>query len=643
MHFKHPELLYALFLLIIPLLVHLFQLRKFRKEKFTNVKFLRKASLQTRKSSQLKKWLILCTRLLLLAAVIFAFAQPFFPSESNRAAAERETVIYLDNSYSMQARGSNGILLRRGVQELLENLSGEATFSFFTNDAEYKNVTAENLRNDLQQLTYSPNQLSLEAVQLKAGNYFSDNPGTSKNLIVISDFQQKEDSETLTSGKEMYTRFVQLEPENITNISVDTAFVTERTLNETTLTVRLKATGNPGTEVPVSLYNHEKLLAKKTVSLQEDLSAETTFKLSSGSFPQGRISIDDSGLTFDNQLFFSINKNDPIKVVVINNSDDSFLQRIFKEPDFSLKSYPGNRMDFNALTAANLIILNEPEEISSPLAGTLRSLLQEDVYLAIIPAMEADLFTYNAFFRENGLPAFEQTSNQEKLITTISYAHPLYESVFDEEVHNFQYPKVQSSYSLSENVVPVLSYENGQAFLYQKGNSFVFTGALNTENSNFQMSPLIVPTFFNIGNLALEASQIYYISANSAKVDLNSSLERDEILKVSSSNFSFIPRQQNFQSKVELYFDEAPVEAGHFSVAKDTSELRVLSFNIDRSESNLSYREITPAEGITVSNSVSEVFREIESENDIDALWKWFIIFGLFLLVSEMLILKFYK
>jgi hypothetical protein len=579
----------------------------------------------------------------LLAAIIVAFAQPFFPSNSNRAAAERETVIYLDNSYSMQARGSNGILLRRGVQELLENLPEEATFSLFTNDAEYKNVTAENIRKDLQQLTYSPNQLTWEAILLKAKNFFSNNPGTSRNLIAISDFQQKGGPEALASGKELYARVVQLEPENITNISIDTAYVTAKTLDETSLLVRLKATGNPSVEIPVSLYHNEKLLAKKMLSLHEDLSAETTFKLSSGNIPRGKISIDDSGLTFDNQLFFSINKNDPIKVVVINNSDDSFLQRIFKEPDFHLESYPENRVDFNALTAANLIILNEPEEISSPLAGTLRSLLQEDIYLAVIPSMEADLSTYNAFFRENGLPAFEQKSNQEKLITTISYAHPLYESVFDEEVHNFQYPKVQSSYRLNGNVVPVLSYENGEAFLFQKDNNFIFTGALNTENSNFQMAPLIVPTLFNIGNLALESSQLYYIPGTSAKVDMSISLERDEILKVTSPNYSFIPRQQNFQSKVELYFDEASVEAGHYSVVKDTSEISVLSFNIDRKESNLNYNEINPSEGITVNNSVSEVFREIESENDIDALWKWFVIFGLLLLLTEMLILKYFK
>lgn len=46
MQFKHPELLYALFALLIPILIHLFQLRKFKKQAFTNVAFLKKVTSQ---------------------------------------------------------------------------------------------------------------------------------------------------------------------------------------------------------------------------------------------------------------------------------------------------------------------------------------------------------------------------------------------------------------------------------------------------------------------------------------------------------------------------------------------------------------------------------------------------------------------
>ncbi|GAL72855.1 BatA domain-containing protein [Jejuia pallidilutea] len=127
MQFKYPELLYALFLLVIPLIVHLFQLRKFEKVPFTNVAFLKSVAIKTRKSSQLKKWLTLITRLLLFAAIIFAFSQPYF-SKNNTLNKTTETVIYLDNSFSMQAKGDSGILLKRAVQDIITNIPENEKF-----------------------------------------------------------------------------------------------------------------------------------------------------------------------------------------------------------------------------------------------------------------------------------------------------------------------------------------------------------------------------------------------------------------------------------------------------------------------------------------------------------------------------------
>ena len=643
MHFQHPELLYALFLLLIPLLVHLFRLRKFRKEKFTNVKFLRKVSEQKRQSSRIKKWLILCTRLLLLAAVILAFAQPYFPSETGRSGAAQETVIYLDNSYSMQAKGSSGILLKRAVQELLENLPPESPFSIFTNDVEFRNVTAETVTKDLQQITYSPNQLDWQAVLLKAQNIFQGNENTLKNFIAISDFQKLSESEGFLFPEEFKTRMARLQPEKTTNISIDTAYVSAKTLDETTLLTEISALGAPSLEFPVSLYNGEQLIAKKTAVLRENLRSQVEFNLPAGEFSRGRIEINDVGLPFDNRLFFSINKSEPIKVVVINNSDASFLKRIYKAPDFDVSSFPENQVNYNALADANLIVLNELKQISSPLAGTLRSLLQEDAYLIVIPSSEAEIESYNAFFRENGLPEFRERIDEEKLISNISYNHPLYETVFNEEVHNFEYPKVQRYYRINGRENPVLSYENGEPFLFQEGNSYVFTAPLNTEDSNFQMAPLIVPTLYNVGNMALNTSTLYHILGNQVTVDVPVSVGRDEILSVVSPGYQFIPRQQNFQNKVELHFGEAPEKAGTYTISKDDQALGTISFNIDRSENNLDYTNLEPSQNSTVHNSVSEVFRKMEAENEVNALWKWFVIFGFLMLLTEMLILKYYK
>ena len=42
MQFEKPEILYALLFLTIPILVHLFELRRFKIQAFTNTAFLKK-------------------------------------------------------------------------------------------------------------------------------------------------------------------------------------------------------------------------------------------------------------------------------------------------------------------------------------------------------------------------------------------------------------------------------------------------------------------------------------------------------------------------------------------------------------------------------------------------------------------------
>src|SRR5690606_26142194 len=132
MQFKYPELLWALLLLLIPVLIHLFQLRRFRKTPFTNVKFLKKVVSESRKSRSIKKWLLLCSRLLLLAALVLAFAQPFLANDL--ALKPKETVVYLDDSFSMQAKDNNETLLGHAVQELIKVFPKDRPLSLFTNE-----------------------------------------------------------------------------------------------------------------------------------------------------------------------------------------------------------------------------------------------------------------------------------------------------------------------------------------------------------------------------------------------------------------------------------------------------------------------------------------------------------------------------
>src|SRR6478609_5010131 len=226
MQFKHPEILYFLFFLIVPILVHLFQLRRFKKEYFTNVSFLKALSIQTRKSSKIKKWLLLATRMLLLSCLIIAFAQPFFKAKDSNNASN-EMYIILDNSYSMQAKGQKGELLKRAVQDLLEHTPEAQNFSLITNSDTYWNTDIKVIQKDLQDLKYSATAFQLDNLIAKVNARKS---AFNKDIIVITDAVGLETNQTKNFRKEDNVYFIIPEAEQKNNIAIDSVYI-EQTLD----------------------------------------------------------------------------------------------------------------------------------------------------------------------------------------------------------------------------------------------------------------------------------------------------------------------------------------------------------------------------------------------------------------------------
>jgi hypothetical protein len=641
MQFKHPELLYALLLLLIPIIVHLFQLRKFQKVAFTNVAFLKEATIQTRKSSRIKKWLILCTRLLLLAALVFAFAQPF-TSKSNTFKIEKETVIYLDNSFSMETKGSQGSLLKRAIQDIITNVPNEENIGIITNDAVFKNTSINAIKNDLLTLDYSANHLSSEAALLKAKTFFSNKKGVLKHVVFISDFQEDDTAFNPLQDSLTTVHLVKLEPVNKNNIGVDSVYISETSATSIELIVSLKNSGNSVENLPISLYNKDQLIAKTAVDL--DKTVETTFSMPLNQDIQGKITIDDAHLQFDNTLYFNINNTVKINVLAINNTDDSFLKRIYTPEEFNYTSTPLKQLNYNIIGDQRLIVLNELDNIPVSLASALKQFTSQGGSIVIIPSEASNLSSYNSFLANSGIQ-FTELIASEKRITTINYSHALYNNgVFEKQVKNFQYPKVKSFYGLASNSgSSALQFEDGKTFLRQQSNTYVFTSALNSDNSSFKNSPLIVPTLYNIAKQSFKIPELYYSIGKENSLDIETQMQQDAVLTLVKDNISIIPRQQYFNNKVKVFTSEEPSVAGSYAIVNKNETVKNVSYNYSRLESNLTYRDLSALSDITISNSITKVFDTIKSETKVNALWKWFVIFALALLIIEMLILKFFK
>jgi hypothetical protein len=640
MQFKHPELLWALLLLFIPIVIHLFQLRRFKKVAFTNVKFLKTVKLQTRKSSQLKKWLTLLTRLFFIACIVLAFAQPF-TTNSNNFSAKNETVIYLDNSFSMQAIGSNGSLLNQAIQDAIKGLQEDEKITIFTNDKLFRNTTINAITNAFISLEHSPNQLSYQSAYLKGKTYFSDDKSATKNLVLVSDFQQKETNLTFETDSTLALKFVQPKPQITNNISIDSVFVSNNTNENLELTVNLSQQGAPIDNVSVSLYNEESLVAKTALAI--DKTASTTFTIPNNRAFNGTVSIEDTSLNFDNTLYFNLNTTEKIKVLSISETSDDFLKKLYTEDEFDYRSYSIKALNYGDIKSQNLVILNELESIPNALLNTLKTFKNDGGSILIIPSGNIDLASYNQIISNSNLPIITNFNNSEKRVTSINYDHPIIANAFYNRVTNFQYPKVNSFYNLNNSGNSIFSFEDNTPFLVASGKSFLFTSALNEDNSNFKKSPLIVPVLYNIGKQSNALPELYYTVGKTNTVDINTQLGKDAILSLVKDDSAVIPLQQTFSNKVTITTDTYPSFAGILQVKKDSETLKNLSFNYNRDESNLRYHKLEKDTDHMVQTSLLSALDDIKSNASINALWKWFVILALLFLLIEMLILKYLK
>jgi hypothetical protein len=642
MQFKHPEILYFLFLLVIPILVHLFQLRRFKTEYFTNVKFLKEIIVQTRKSSKIKKWLLLCTRLLLLTFLILAFAQPFFKAKDANAVTN-EMFIVLDNSFSMQAKGQKGELLKRAVQDLLEHTPENTTFSLITNSEGYYNTDIKSIERELQNLKYSATPFQLDQIvsKIKA----SKSP-YNKDIIVITDAVNLQQNQITGFDATTQPHFVIPKAEQKNNLAIDSVYINQTMDNFYEINLKIKAFGTFENEIPIAVYNQGKLIAKSQQRI-DGKQKNVLFTIPKEAF-QGYVTIEDGALEYDNTYYFSISKPNKINVISIGDqSKSTFLSKIYTPDEFTYQNFELKSLDYNSIEKQDAIVLNELKEIPQALQTTLQSFVFKGGNLIIIPGHEAVTTQYNQLLQPLGGIQLGPMVTTERKITQIAFSHPLYSGVFEKKIDNFQYPTSQSHYPLQSPFPAVLSYEDQSTFLTTTsksiGSVYVFAAAINKDNTNFQNAPLIVPTFYNMaqnqGKSGLNAITI----GNSQPVIITGSLSKDEIVSIENEQEKFIPLQQVMNDKVKLTFQDSPQSAGNYEVTKQGTLLQQISFNYPRTESDLFQGNDTILSDFTVDSSIESIFDTLQHNRTDNQLWKWFIYLTLAFLIIEICIQKFVK
>jgi hypothetical protein len=652
MQFKNPEIFYFLFLLLIPILIHLFHLQKFKKVAFTNVKFLKEIELETRKSSKLKKLLILLSRLLTMVCLILAFAQPYINNNEKKAIFQR--IIYLDNSLSMQAKDKgSGDQLQINKNLLIDGIpENDLNYTLITNEKIQENLNYNLLKKALLAVNFHPIKKEINQVLLETSVLQKKSPEASYDVLLISDFQ---DINGLLNYEELNPasnyHLVTSPINKLENISIDSVWIVENKNQEIKLRTLIRSYEMDFSDLSISLFLEDKLYGKTTLSLKSNEFKEVDFSFPSSKDIGGRISLTDHRLKFDNELFFNIPEKIKTKVLVIGAASD-YLKRIYMGGDFELNITAPDQLEQSVLMDQNLIVLNELNKISNALIQSLKSFVKENGNLVIIPALDSDISSYNDLLGAFQSGEIIRATSHKKRVTRINYDHPFFSSVFAKEIFNFQYPIAQPIFETKlKRAASLLLFEDQEGFVFEipyfDNKIYWIASPLSNKENNFTDSPLIVPLFLNFSLQKTTDESIYLSIGNKNNVIVQSENFTDEPLKLVKGGIEFIPLQTKRNTQINISTEEFPLQPGVYSISNRMVNLKKLAYNYDREESNLTLNDMkaleNKRENVHFFSSTSEAIKDVNDSHNNQNLWQLFIILALVFLILEILLQKFLK
>jgi hypothetical protein len=493
MQFLFPYFLLALAALAVPIIIHLFNFRRYKTVYFSNVQFLKEVKEETSSRSRLKHLLVLAARLLALAFLVFAFAQPYIPNKHSGATTGRKYVsIYIDNSFSMNAVSDGRSLFDKAklaAKEIAGNYSADDQFQLLSNDFEGKHqrlVGKEEFISTIDELEISPAVRNLSEITKRQKDALSRENGKNQIAYLLSDFQKNMGSLNIDSA--VAYNLVPLASDAQANVYIDTVWFNEpvQLLNQQTqLIVKISNGGEKAAEnnrIVLKLNNQTKTMADFSVEPNSFIYDTMTFVLNQANWNQAELQIQDFPITYDDNYFIAFNVIEKIKVLAVSESkSNQFLDALFKDqPEFDYTSTLAFAFDANALKGNQLMILDNLKAISSSLAASINAYVTEGGAVAVFPADKCDVESYNRFFNNlqaNSINSFSETPQD---LASINLQQNIFKDVFERIPENMNLPRAKKYYqftrSTASNEEAILSLKDGSSFLsrYPHGNGSLY-------------------------------------------------------------------------------------------------------------------------------------------------------------------------
>ena len=683
MNFLYPQFLWALLAIAIPIIIHLFNFRRFKKIYFSDLQLLKEVELKTSKKSNLKHLLILLSRILAIAGLVFAFAQPYFPSnEIQDSFGEKLVSVYVDNSFSMNNKVEEFSLLDNAKKEAenIANLYKQSDkFQLITNDFDPRHqrfITKKEFVDFLQDIELSAKTKELSQIEQKQLDFLKRENSDNRIGYYISDFQQSSANlDKLKLDSTVQLNLVSIEPKTNGNVYIDSVWLSSpvRVLDiKENLTIRIVNTTPDDIQLKAELTINGIVqgIVNKDVLSNSSEEVLINYVVKKPGIVEAMVKISeypDPVNTFDDTYYFSYLLKESSNVLAINNSSlfqdgkRGNINQLFKnDAYFKITNVSASSIDYSKFPESNMIILNQLNAYSSGLTSELMKYVEAGGTVLLIPGEKPDFNSINEFLLSSGSGRFVSKEVVNTKVTELNYQHPFFKDVFEKRPKNIDLPKVFNYYKLSSSSrsrkVNLMKLQTGDDFLskfsYKKGNIFLFTVPLNDEFSNLPRHSLFVASLLRMAETSGEDQPLSLDMGEERLLikDKNYSISEVHITNKNKS-VDFIPEVEKNGGDIELYLSQDIKKAENFRINSKEKLIGSFGLNYSRLESNFDSYSIKELEDKLASKFV-KIFSVTESEDssfsqnnlkDKTKLWKIFLWLVLLFLLLEIVLIKVMK
>ena len=524
MHFQQPGFLWGLLLILLPIIIHLFQFRKFKTIYFPGVFRLVEQLNASKKQKTIKHWWLLITRSLAILFLVMAFSMPSCNEQHQVTTLENKIVLVIDCSPSMLLQNNGEVLLEKAKnagRKIIENANTNTKFAIIANHSQMSQQwldsrAALNMISEIQ-----ANQIpeSLPDWIKNIDPLIASNDGSNLFVYLITDAKQDvfEGYKNINYTNAIW-KVVEIESTDPINFSIDSAYVTNpwNTNNKSqTITAQVSCSQTDFVgSLNVQLISADKIIGNFKAEFNKQNKLEVNFLLPNLSLNKLQLRLEDNSIQADNTLLLHLNTSEEFPLVVSGNN--SFVNKLIKAQSiFQVTQFSG----FEKLNpTVKTVVFCNAENINVKTLFSISELTQKGINVVCVP--QSKNINSDDFF---GLKV--KLKKEKYAISSSGLNNDIFKSAFTEAIdEKTQMPFVTEYFQIEKQNDPnwqtILTLENNDPILLKKesGNGTIWLWLSDFESGSisFAKSSLFLPLFTQLfmGNFHESKPIFGYLNSN---------------------------------------------------------------------------------------------------------------------------------